>query len=298
MRILLTGKNGQVGFELRRSLMVLGEVYSLSSNECDLTNETAIRQVVRLYQPDVIVNPAAYTAVDRAENDSFLAESVNAKAPKILAEEADKLGAILVHFSTDYVFDGQKTGTYTEQDKPNPLNVYGTTKLEGELSVQSFCQHHIILRTSWVLGYHGNNFIKTILRLAAENDTLKVVADQFGAPTSASLLADVTAHLLRQASLNSESFPYGLFHVVADGVTNWYDYACYVVERARASGKPIRIAPDCIYPIPTTAYMGAARRSTNSRLDTTKLCGTFGLRMPHWQEGVNHVLDQILDLRS
>ena len=293
MRILLTGKNGQVGFELRRSLSVLGEVKAVDLAECDLSNADAIRQLVKDYRPEVIVNPAAYTAVDKAEGDQTLATAVNVTAPKVFAEEAQRLGALLVHFSTDYVFDGTKVGAYTEQDTPNPQSVYGATKLAGERAVQGACDRHLILRTSWVVGAHGANFAKTMLRLASEKDSLNVVADQFGAPTSAAMLADLTAHCVRQASRSTESFPYGLYHTVASGVTNWHEYACYVIERARAAGKPVRIAPDAVRAITTAEYPTPAKRPANSRLDTSKLINTFGLRLPTWQEGVDHVLDQL-----
>lgn len=294
MKILLTGMKGQVGFELRRSLALLGHCIAVDIADCDLSNEAAIRQLIRGHKPDVVVNPAAYTAVDKAESDQALAEAINARAPNVMAEEAERLGALLVHFSTDYVFDGEKEGAYTENDQPNPQNVYGTTKLEGERAVQRHCTRHLILRTSWVVGAHGNNFAKTMLRLASERDTLSVVADQFGVPTSAALLADLTAHLIRQAFQAPENFPHGLYHAVASGATNWHEYACFVIERARAAGKLIRVAPNNIKPITTIDYPTPAKRPANSRLDTTKLRNTFGLHWPNWQEGVDHILDQII----
>ncbi len=293
MKILLTGKHGQVGFELRRSLSVLGEVNAVDIAECDLSDAAAVRQLVQDYRPNVIVNPAAYTAVDKAEADEPLATKINVNAPAVFAEEAKRLGSMLVHFSTDYVFDGTKVGAYTEADTPNPQSVYGATKLAGELAVQTGCERHVILRTSWVVGAHGANFAKTMLRLAAEKDSLNVVADQFGAPTSAAMLADLTAHLVRQASVSADVFPYGLYHTVASGVTNWHEYACHVIERARAAGKSIRVPPDAVRAISTAEYPTPAKRPANSRLDTRKLSATFGLRLPTWQEGVDHVLDQI-----
>ena len=293
MKILLTGKHGQVGFELRRSLSVLGEVNAVDIAECDLSDATAVRQLVQDYRPDVIVNPAAYTAVDKAETERTLATQINVTAPAVFAEEAKRLGAMLVHFSTDYVFDGTKVGAYTESDTPNPQSVYGATKLAGELAVQAGCDRHVILRTSWVVGAHGANFAKTMLRLAAEKDSLNVVADQFGAPTSAAMLADLTAHLVRQASVSADTFPYGLYHTVASGVTNWHEYACHVIERARAAGKSIRLAPNAVRAISTAEYPTPAKRPANSRLDTSKLRTTFGLHLPTWQAGVDHVLDQI-----
>lgn len=294
MKILLTGKNGQVGFELRRSLALLGEVLAVDVGECDLCDHAAIRQVVRSFCPHVIVNPAAYTAVDQAERESALAQAINVAAPELLAQEAERLGAMMVFYSTDYVFDGNKEGSYTEVDLPAPQNVYGITKRAGECAVQNGCARHIILRTSWVVGVHGNNFAKTILKLATERDELRVVADQFGAPTSAALLADVTAYLLRQASCNPDSFPYGLYHAAAAGVTNWHEYACHLVNRARAAGRPMRLSAEAIRPVATADYPAPARRPANSRLDTAKLRDTFGLHLPDWQAGVDHILDQIL----
>ena len=294
MKILVTGKNGQVGFELSRSLAVLGDVRAVDIADCDLSDSAAIRNLVQGYHPDVIVNPAAYTAVDKAESDRLMAEAINTTAPAVFAEEAQRIGALLVHFSTDYVFDGQKVGAYTEEDVPNPQSVYGASKLAGERAVQAGCERHLILRTSWVVGAHGANFAKTMLRLATEREALSVVADQFGAPTSAALLADVTAHLIRQASLSAQDMPYGLYHAVAGGVTSWHGYACHVIERARAAGKSIRLAPDAIKAITTAEYPTPAKRPANSRMETSKLCQTFGLHLPHWQAGVDHILDQIL----
>lgn len=296
MKILLTGKNGQVGFELQRSLAVLGEVCAIGSADCDLVDEAALRRWVRDVAPDVIVNPAAYTAVDRAESEPALASAVNARAPVILAEEAVRLGALLIHFSTDYVFDGHKAGAYEETDVPNPQSVYGATKLAGEQAIQASGARHLILRTSWVVGAHGGNFAKTMLRLAADRDALNVVADQWGAPTSAALLADVTAHLLRQAGRDEkETFPYGLYHVTAGGQTNWHDYARHVIARARAAGRSVRVAQEAIRPISTAAYPTPARRPANSCLSTTRLRETFGLCLPDWRQGVDHVLAQIFE---
>lgn len=294
MKLLLTGKNGQVGFELQRALAVLGEVVAIDSQDCDLADEAAIRRVVRAFRPDVIVNPAAYTAVDNAESEPALAQAINTRAPSVLAEEAKTLGALLVHYSTDYVFDGSQAGAYKESNTPNPTCVYGATKLAGERAITASCSRHLILRTSWVVGVHGGNFAKTMLRLASERDTLSVVADQFGAPTSAALLADLTAHLVREAQLIPADFPYGLYHAVAAGETNWHAYACHVIERARAAGKYVRLAPDAIKAINTSDYPTPAKRPANSRLDTSLLRETFGLHLPDWKIGVDHILDQIL----
>jgi dTDP-4-dehydrorhamnose reductase len=295
MKILLTGKNGQVGFELRRALAPLGEIVAVDMADCDLSNADAVRTLVREVAPQVIVNPAAYTAVDKAETDQATAHAVNAVAPGVFGKEAKKLGALVVHYSTDYVFDGTKQGVYTEDDAPNPQSVYGKTKLAGENALRDSGADFLILRTSWVVGAHGGNFAKTMLRLAAERDALSVVADQFGSPTSAALLADLTAHLVRQASrANAADFPYGVYHTVAGGETNWHEYACYVIERARKAGRPIRVAPENIRPIATADYPTPAKRPANSRLDTSKLRDTFGLRLPDWREGLDHILDQIL----
>ena len=295
MKLLITGKNGQVGFELQRALAPLGEIVAVDHAECDLSSADAIRALVRRLQPDVIVNPAAYTAVDKAESDQDTVFAVNAVAPGVFGEEAARLNALVVHYSTDYVFDGKKAGAYSEDDTPNPQSVYGQSKLAGEQALQASGAKHLTFRTSWVVGAHGNNFAKTMLRLAADRDSLSVVADQWGAPTSAALLADVTAQLIRQHALaDDQLFPYGLYHLVAGGETNWHDYARYVIEAARAAGKPIKVTPDNIKAITTADYPLPAPRPANSRLDTRKLQDTFGLILPHWQLGISHILEQIL----
>lgn len=294
MKILVTGKNGQVGFELQRALAPLGEVVAVDVAECDLANGDAIRELVRQVAPDVIVNPAAYTAVDKAESDRTTANAINAEAPRILGEEAAKLGALVVHYSTDYVFDGTKEGAYSETDRPDPQSVYGSTKYAGELALAEANSRHLILRTSWVVGAHGGNFAKTMLRLAAERDQLSVVADQFGAPTSAALLANLTAHLVRQYQMNGkETFAFGTYHVAASGETNWCDYARFVIGAALAAGKTLKTGPEQIMPLTTAQYPTPAKRPVNSRLDTTRFRETFGLRLPPWQEGLRHVLEQI-----
>jgi dTDP-4-dehydrorhamnose reductase len=295
MRILLTGKHGQVGFELQRALAPLGEVHAVDYSECDLVNVSAICALVRSFKPDLIVNPAAYTAVDKAESEPTLAHAVNALAPGVLGEEAAKLGAWVVHYSTDYVFDGTKPGAYTEDDLTNPQSVYGRTKRDGEIALQASGVRHLILRTSWVLGAHGRNFAKTILRLALEREQLNIVADQHGVPTSAALLADVTAQLVRQKQREADDhFPFGSYHVVPGGETTWCHYARFVVSEALAIGKPLNLSPDAIRPIPSSEYPTAAKRPANSRLDTSKLRRTFGLELPNWQSGVQHILQQIL----
>ena len=295
MKILLTGKDGQVGFELVRALAPLGEVVAVGRADCDLGDAEALRTLVRTVAPDVIVNPAAYTAVDRAESEAGLAFAVNARAPGILGEEAARLGALAMHYSTDYVFDGVGQAPWTEADTPAPQSVYGSSKLAGERALAEACPRHAILRTSWVLGSHGANFAKTMLRLAAERERLSVVDDQFGAPTSAALLADLTAHLVRQfAREGRDAFPYGTYHVTAAGETSWCAYARFVLEAAQQAGWPLRAGPGDVVPVTTSAYPTAARRPGNSRLDTSFFRHTFGLRLPPWQDGVREVLRHIL----
>jgi dTDP-4-dehydrorhamnose reductase len=295
MKILLTGKDGQVGFELVRALAPLGEVVAVGRAECDLGDADALRTLVRRVAPDVIVNPAAYTAVDKAESARDLAFAVNARAPGLLGEEAARLGALVVHYSTDYVFDGAGFKPYTEDDAPAPRSEYGASKLAGERALAEPCPQHLILRTSWVLGTHGGNFAKTMLRLAAEREQLRVVDDQSGAPTSAALLADLTAHLVRQyAREGAKAFPFGTYHVAAAGDTSWYDYARFVLDAARAAGSDLKAGPDDVLPVSTAAYPTAAKRPANSRLDTSLFRRTFDLRLPPWQEGVGQVLRQLL----
>jgi len=294
VKILVTGKNGQVGFELQRALATLGEVIAIDHTGCDLADADAIRALVRRVAPDVIVNPAAYTAVDKAESDQDTAFAVNARAPGVFGEEASRLGALVVHYSTDYVFDGAKEGSYAETDRPDPQSVYGSTKYAGERALAEANPRHLILRTSWVVGAHGGNFAKTMLRLAAEREQLSVVADQFGAPTSAALLADLTAQLVRQyVREGADGFPYGIYHVTAAGETSWYDYARFVIAEAQGAGKTLRVDPDAVKPLTTTEYPTPAKRPANSRLNTDRFRTTFGLRLPPWQESVRHVLQQI-----
>ena len=295
MKILLTGKNGQVGFELQRALAVLGQVVAVGHEDCDLASPDGIRRLVAEVRPQVIVNPAAYTAVDKAETEQALAQAVNATAPGVFGEEAARVGVLVVHYSTDYVFDGCKPGAYLETDAPNPQSVYGKTKQAGEQALQASGADHLIFRTSWVFGAHGGNFAKTVLRLAAERDGLKIVGDQFGAPTSAALLADVTAQVLgRYRREGRANFPFGLYHLVAGGSTTWHEYAQTVVRAALAAGKPLKLTADDVLPIATADYPLPAPRPSNSRLDTSRLRQTFGLVLPEWQNGLKHVLQQIL----
>jgi dTDP-4-dehydrorhamnose reductase len=294
MRILLFGKNGQVGWELQRSLAPLGEVIALdhdSEGLCgDFTKLDGLAETVRRVAPQAIVNAAAYTAVDKAETESELARTINALAPGVLADEAQRIGAWLIHYSTDYVFDGSGDSPWREDDATAPLNVYGETKLDGEARVAA-CAKHLIFRTSWVYAARGANFIKTMLRLAAERDRLSVIDDQFGAPTGAELLADVTAHALKSAMRQSELA--GLYHLTAAGKTSWHAYARFVIEAARRAGRQIRVAPEAVVAIPTSDYPTPARRPLNSALATEKVRTAFGLALPDWQTGVARVLDEL-----
>jgi dTDP-4-dehydrorhamnose reductase len=297
MKILLLGKNGQVGWELQRSLAPLGDVLALDSKSIDycgdLNDLEGIAATVRAYAPDVIVNAAAYTAVDKAESEPGQAQRVNAEAVAVLADEAQQLGAWLVHYSTDYVFDGSGAQPWQETDAVAPLSVYGASKLAGEQAIQASGCKQLIFRTSWVYAARGNNFAKTMLRLARERDSLSVIADQFGAPTSAELLADISAHALR--SVMHEPSLGGLYHLAASGETNWHDYARFVLEQAEAAGVTLKVAPQQIAAIATSAYPTAARRPLNSRLNTAKLQNAFALNLPDWQAGVARMLSETLE---
>ena len=298
MKTLLLGRGGQVGWELQRSLGVLGEVVALDFDTVhnpdglcgDFTDLAGLERSVLQVQPDVIVNAAAHTAVDKAENEPELARTINALAPAVLAQAATKIGAWLVHYSTDYVFDGSGSAPWKETDTTGPLSVYGQTKLEGELAVAS-TPKHLILRTSWVYATRGGNFAKTMLRLASEREALTVINDQFGAPTSAELLADVTAHALRQ--LQGQPELAGLYHCIASGETTWHGYAQFVLGQAQALGLPLKAGPAQVAPTPTSSYPTPAKRPLNSRLDTGKLQAAFGLTLPHWQVGVARMLTEI-----
>jgi len=293
-RILLTGGWGQVGFELQRTLAPLGHLFIVDRDDCDLADESAIRSLVREVRPSLVVNPAAYTAVDRAEAERPLAHAINARAPRILGEEASRLGVPVVHFSTDYVFNGRGTSPYAEDDEPGPQNVYGSTKLEGDLALREACREALILRTSWVVGAHGSNFARTILNAAGSRDSLRVVADQYGVPTTAALLADVTAHLARELLSQREPFPYGVYHLVPSGETTWHEYACHVLRFAERAGRSLRTRAEQVEPIGTADYPTAARRPFNSRLSTSKVQQTFQLRLPPWRQALDHTLHQIV----
>jgi dTDP-4-dehydrorhamnose reductase len=300
MKILITGKNGQVGYELQRSLASLGEVIALDRAGCDLSSADSIQSVIRTLCPTIIVNPAAYTAVDKAETEKDLAFAINALAPGIIGEEAKKLGALVVHYSTDYVFNGAKEDRYIEDDLTDPLSVYGASKLAGENSLVDSGALHLIFRTSWVYGVHGANFLKTMLRLMTEKEELKIVSDQFGAPTSASLIADVIALALSRIGTVSDRTPdkLGLYHLTASGETSWHGYAVHICRMARDIGIPLRVTPENIHPIPTSEYPVPAVRPMNSRLNCRRLESVFGLRMPCWEESVNHSLQLISELSN
>lgn len=294
MKILLLGKNGQVGWELQRSLAPLGELIALDragkDGLCgDLTDLEGLRRTISIAKPNIIINAAAYTAVDNAENDKVNTNIVNAQAPRVLAEEAQKIGAWLVHYSTDYVFDGSGNNAWEEKDESNPLSEYGRSKLAGEQAIENSGCKYLIFRTSWVFGSRGKNFAKTMLHLATERQTLSVINDQVGAPTSAALLADCTAHALLKAIRNPELA--GLYHLAASGQTTWYEYANLVIEHARNIGKELLVTE--IKPIGTLDYPTPAKRPYNSRLSTAKFRDSFDLVLPKWQQGVIRMLDEI-----
>lgn len=297
MKILLFGKNGQLGWELQRSLAPLGEVIALGSEGGALcgnfTDLDGLADTVRKVAPDVIVNAAAHTAVDKAESEADLARTLNALAPSILAAEAKRNGAWLVHYSTDYVFDGSGDKPWLETDSTNPLSVYGRTKLEGEDAIQQSGCKHLIFRTSWVYAARGGNFAKTMLRMGRERDRLTIINDQVGAPTGADLLADVSAHAIRTALQRQDVG--GLYHLVASGETSWHGYASYVLDLARQAGIDIKVASQAIEPVPTTAFPTPAQRPKNSRLNTNKLESTFELSLPNWKLGVARMLTEILE---
>jgi dTDP-4-dehydrorhamnose reductase len=296
VKILLFGRNGQVGWELQRSLAPLGEVIALGSGTenglCgDFMDAEGVARTVRTLRPDAVVNAAAYTAVDKAESEADRAAQVNAVTPGAIARAAADCGAWLVHYSTDYVFDGSGSRPWREDDATDPLSVYGRTKLAGEERIAAANPRHLILRTSWVYGARGGNFAKTMLRLARERDRLTVIDDQFGAPTGADLLADVTAHALR--SLVAGAGQPGIYHVAAAGEITWNGYARFVVGQAQQTGEKFKAGPEQIEPVPTSAFPTPARRPHNSRLDTSRFRATFGLALPAWQLGVARMLQEI-----
>jgi dTDP-4-dehydrorhamnose reductase len=297
MKILLFGRNGQVGGELQRSLAPLGEVVALGSRAegglaGDFADAQAVARTVHEVRPDLVVNAAAYTAVDRAESEPDRAQQVNAVTPGAIAEACQAIGAWMVHYSTDYVFDGSGTRPWREDDPTGPLNVYGSSKLAGEQHVAAATPRHLVLRTSWVYALRGGNFIATMLRLARERDTMTVVDDQFGAPTGAALIADATAHAL-PLLLAGKADP-GIYHLAAGGETSWHTYARFILQQAVEAGVALRVAPDQVQPVPSSAFVTAARRPHNSRLDTARFRSAFGVELPAWQAGVASVVQELV----
>jgi len=313
LRIVLLGAQGQLGHALAPALPAMGEVLAFGRQQADLSHAPALQALLDQHQPQLIVNAAAYTAVDKAEQETDLAHAINAQAPAVLAQWAAAHGAVLVHYSTDYVFDGRSPRPYTEADAPAPLSVYGQSKWAGERAVRAAAGRHLVFRTSWVVGAHGGNFLKTMLRLGTERDSLRVVADQHGAPTSTDLIAHTTVQVLQQmrapalaANTKGEASPppnahwapandprWGLYHLAAAGETTWHAYACHVMERATALGWPVRASAPRIEAIATDQYPLPAPRPANSRLNTQRLQSRFGLNLPDWREGVDAVIDSL-----
>jgi dTDP-4-dehydrorhamnose reductase len=296
LKILLTGRSGQVGYELERSLQGLGEIFAVDRSTMDLANLDRVREVIRAVQPALIINPAAYTAVDQAESEPDLAMRINAEAPAVMAEEAKMLGAALIHYSTDYVFDGSKPGSYAEDDAPNPQNVYGRSKLAGEQAIQSSGIPHLILRASWVYGTRGKNFLRTVQRLAQERDELRIVSDQFGAPTWARTIAEATAHMLVTlrgktggdggASISDETWHdyAGLYHLTAQGQTSWYGFTQSIIAHSDIAKKPV------VVPIATSDYPLPARRPQNSLLSSARFMQAF-CDLPDWKRALKLCLE-------
>ena len=299
-KILVIGRDGQLGFELRRSLAPLGVVTAVGRTDCDPTYPLQIARLVRREKPDIIVNAAAYTAVERAEEDTVRAMRINAEAAGELAALAADRGALIVHYSSDYVFNGAKAGVYDEQDEPAPLNVYGHSKLAGEQAVRALNPAHLVFRTSWVYGVFGNSFLKTMLMALRQPEALRVVSDQRGAPTGAAYIADATAQVVARylARPAGVAFPFGLYHLAATGDASWHEYACFIAQQARRAGLAVTLTPGDIRAVSSDQYPTSARRPLNSRLDSRLLERTFGLRAPHWEEGVMHALAAIADSRN
>jgi dTDP-4-dehydrorhamnose reductase len=299
MKILLFGKNGQVGWELQRSLSPLGQVVALGSSIAqnpddlcgDFSDLDGLAATIRQVKPNIVVNAAAYTAVDQAESEPELAYLVNSEAPKRIAQECELLGAWMLHFSTDYVFDGSGHIPWNEGDPACPLSVYGKSKLDGERAISAACARHVVLRTSWVYGARGQNFLKTIMRLAVERSKLSIISDQWGAPTGAELLADVAAQIIPQISANDKKS--GVYHCAAAGSTTWHGYAQYLIETSMKLGKNFSTTLGAIEAIPTSSYKTAAQRPLNSRLNCEKIEQTFSLKRPPWQAGVARVIEEI-----
>ena len=293
MKILLTGKDGQVGFALHKKLASLGEVIATSRDTLDLSDPEAIRIFIDQTKPDIIINPAAYTQVDKAESEKLLAHQINAVAPQVLTDKASELDIPIIHFSTDYVFDGLKHEPYLETDEVNPQSVYGKTKWQGEEAVRQH-KKHIIFRTSWVFSIHGQNFLKTIMKLIQEKTSLNVLSDQIGTPTSSEALADVTYKIVK-AIFNDPNFKdFGTYHITLDNETNWYRYACFITDEAKRLGLPTLMTSKDIKAVSTDTYPTLAKRPMNSRLDTTKIKKTFMLELPHWEEEAKKILKELI----
>jgi dTDP-4-dehydrorhamnose reductase len=293
MKILLTGKDGQVGFALNKKLASLGEIIATNRAMLDLTNADAIRVFIDKTKPDIIINPAAYTKVDQAQNESQLAFQINALAPQVFAEKASELHIPIIHFSTGYVFDGLKDEPYLETDEANPQSVYGQTKWQGEEGVRKY-KKHIILRTSWVFSSHGQNFLKTILRLIQEKTSLSVVSDQIGTPTSTEALADVTYKIIKAILKDPNFKDFGTYHMTLDDETNWYRYTCFITDEAKYLGLQTLMTSKDIIPISSDTYPTLAKRPMNSRLDTTKIKKTFMLELPYWEVEVKRILNALI----
>lgn len=297
MSLLLLGANGQVGCALQRSLAPLGHLKACDRHSADLEDTQALASLIHRVKPGIIVNAAAYTAVDQAESERAKAETVNTKAVAVLAEVSRNIGALLVHYSTDYVFDGNQEQPYREQDPTNPLSVYGQTKLAGEQALKESGCKHLIFRTSWVYANGGHNFPSTILRLARERDSLSVVADQYGAPTHAELIADVTALCLYRISLDpgQQKANLGTYHMAAQGKTNWHEFAQYLITAAQEAGLVLQTTPEGVQAINSDEYTTAAQRPTNSLLNTQNLTETFGIYLPPWQYHARRFIAQIAE---
>ena len=293
MKILLTGKDGQVGFAIHKKLASLGEVIATNRDMLDLTNPQAIRVFIDKTQPDIIINAAAYTKVDQAENEPELTFQINAVAPQVLTDKASELHIPIIHFSTDYVFDGLKHEPYLETDQANPQSVYGQSKWQGEEAVRQH-KKHIIFRTSWVFSSHGHNFLKTIMKLIQEKTSLNVVSDQIGTPTSSEALADVTYKIV-ETIFNDPNFKdFGTYHMTLENETNWYCYACFITDEAKRLGLQTLMTSKDIKAVSTDSYPTLAKRPMNSRLDTTKIKKTFMLELPHWEEEVKRILKELI----
>lgn len=294
MKILLFAKNGQVGWELQRALAPLGELIALDKTQCDLSNSQQLQQTLSEHAPQIIVNASAYTAVDKAEEEPELAHAINATAPAIMASQAKQLGALLVHYSTDYVFSGEGTTPWLEDDITSPQNTYGKTKREGEEAIEQSGCNYLIFRTSWVYAARSQNFIAAMHRLMAEREALGIVSDQIGVPTSAELIADVSAHAIVQTLQDAKKC--GIYHLTASGETSWYDYAKLIADELLKAGVELKITLSAIKPIKTSEYPTPAKRPLNSRLNTQKIAIAFNLTMPNWQQGVKRAIAEKLSV--